>query len=96
MITECLYVSIFSSEHLNCLKHQVILPENINLGTGIIMGLSSTIAGAFILVFGKLADIYGLMEMAQITACLGLITVFMSFYISKKYDLAIVKPTLAR
>jgi len=73
-----------------------VLPENINLGTGIIMGLSSTIAGVFILVFGKLADIYGLMEIAQITACLGLIPVFMSFYISKKYDLAIVKPTLAR
>jgi len=73
-----------------------ILPENINLGTGIIMGLSSTIAGVLILVFGKFSDIYGLMEMAQITACLGLIPVFMSFYISKKYDLAIVKPTLAR
>ena len=73
-----------------------ILPENINLGTGIIMGLSSTIAGVLVLVFGKLADIYGLMEMAQITACLGLIPVFMSFYISKKYDLAIVKPALAQ
>jgi len=72
-----------------------ILPENINLGTGIIMGLSGTIAGVLVLVFGKLADIYGLMEMAQITACLGLIPVFMSFYISKKYDLAIVKPALA-
>ena len=72
-----------------------ILPENINLGTGIIMGLSSTIAGVLVLVFGKLADIYGLMEMAQITACLSLIPVFMSFYISKKYDLAIVKPALA-
>lgn len=73
-----------------------ILPENINLGTGIIMGLSGTIAGGLILIFGKFSDIYGLMEMAQITACLGLIPVFMSFYISKKYDLAIVKPTLAR
>ncbi len=73
-----------------------ILPDDINLGTGTIMGLPVMIGGILILVFGKLADIYGLMEMAQITVCLGLIPVFMSFYISKKYDLVIVKPALAR
>ena len=73
-----------------------ILPENINLGTGIIMGLSGTIAGGLILIFGKLADIYGLMEMAQVITCISLIPVFISLYISKKYDHAIVKPALAR
>jgi len=73
-----------------------ILPENINLGTGIIMGLSSTIAGVLILVFGKFSDIYGLMKMAQVIACISLIPVFISLYISKKYDHAIVKPALAR
>jgi len=73
-----------------------ILPENINLGTGIIMGLSSTIAGVLILVFGKFSDIYGLMKMAQVIACLSLIPIFISVYISKKYDLIIVKPALAR
>ena len=73
-----------------------ILPDDINLGTGTIMGLPVMIGGILILVFGKLADIYGLMEMAQITACLGLIPIFISFYISKKYDLVIVKPALAR
>ncbi len=71
-----------------------ILPENINLGTGLIMGLSSTIAGVLILVFGKFADIYGLMEMAQVTACLSLVPIFISLYISKKYDNVIVKPVL--
>jgi FSR family fosmidomycin resistance protein-like MFS transporter len=73
-----------------------ILPENINLGTGIIMGLSSTIAGVLILVFGKFSDIYGLMKIAQVIACLSLIPIFISVYISKKYDLIIVKPALAR
>ena len=73
-----------------------ILPENINLGTGIIMGLSSTIAGVLILVFGKFSDIYGLMKIAQVITCLSLIPIFISLYISKKYDLAIVKPALAR
>lgn len=60
-----------------------ILPENINLGTGIIMGLSFTIAGVLILVFGKFADIYGLMETAQVTACLSLIPIFISLYIKR-------------
>ena len=72
-----------------------ILPENINLGTGIIMGLSNTFAGVLILVFGKFADIYGLMEIAQVTACLSLIPVFISLYISKKYENVTTKPVLA-
>lgn len=69
-----------------------ILPENVNLGTGLIMGLSSTIAGFLILVFGKFADVYGLMETAQFTACLSLIPIFISLYISKEYDNVIEKP----
>jgi len=72
-----------------------ILPENINLGTGIIMGLSSTIAGVLILVFGKYADIYGLMKMAQFTACLSIIPIFISIYIAKKYENVTTKPVLA-
>lgn len=73
-----------------------ILPENINLGTGLIMGLSGTIAGVLILIFGKFADIYGLMEMAQFIACLNLIPIFISLYILKKHDNVIVKPVLAQ
>ena len=72
-----------------------ILPENINLGTGIMMGLSSTIAGVLILVFGKFSDIYGLMKMAQVIACLSLIPIFISLYISKKYENVTTKPVLA-
>lgn len=72
-----------------------ILPENINLGTGIIMGMSSTIAGVLILVFGKYADIYGLMKMAQFTACLSIIPIFISIYIAKKYENVTTKPVLA-
>ena len=72
-----------------------LLPEDINLGTGMVMGLPGTIGGFLILVFVKLSDIYGLMEMAQITACLGLIPVFISLYISKKYD-NVSKPILVK
>jgi len=73
-----------------------ILPENINLGTGIIMGLSNTIAGVLILVFGKFSDIYGLMKMAQVVACLSLIPIFISLYIPKKYGNVTAKPVLVQ
>jgi FSR family fosmidomycin resistance protein-like MFS transporter len=73
-----------------------ILPENINLATGTMLGLPATIAGILILIFGKFSDIYGLMKIAQLTACLSLIPIFISLYISKKYDLVIVKSVLAR
>ena len=71
-----------------------ILPENINFGTGIMMGLSGTIAGILILVFGKFADIYGLMDMAQVMASISLIPVFISLFISKKYENIAVKSVL--
>lgn len=73
-----------------------ILPENINLGTGMIMGLSSTIAGVLILVFGKFADIYGLIEIAKVTAGLSMISIFISLFIPKKYDNVNVKPALLK
>jgi len=69
-----------------------ILPDYINLGTGAIIGLSQTIAGILILVFGKFSDIYGLMEVAQATALLCLIPIFISLGVSKKYQHPEVKP----
>jgi len=73
-----------------------LLPEDINLGTGTINGLPGTIGSFLILIFGKFADIHGLMEMAQVIACLGLIPVFISFYISKKNKKLFVKPVLVK
>jgi FSR family fosmidomycin resistance protein-like MFS transporter len=88
--------SLHGTSTANITTTHNILPENINLGTGLIMGLSSTIAGVLILVFGKLADIYGLMETAQFTACLSLIPIFISLYILKEYDNVIAKPVLVQ
>ncbi|MBA7541414.1 Fosmidomycin resistance protein [subsurface metagenome] len=88
--------SLHGTSTANITTTHNILPENINLGTGIIMGLSNTIAGVLILVFGKFADIYGLMETAQVTACLSLIPIFISLYISKEYDNVIAKPVLVQ
>jgi FSR family fosmidomycin resistance protein-like MFS transporter len=62
-----------------------ILPENLNLGTGMIMGLSSTIAGIIVLIFGKYADVFGLVQMARISTVLVAVTVLISFFIPMKY-----------
>ena len=67
------------------ISHQ-ILPENINLGTGTIMGFPGTIAGLLMLVFGKFSDIFGLMKVAQLTTCLSLVPVILSFYLLKKIE----------
>jgi len=60
-----------------------LLPNDINLGTGTIIGIPGTIGSILLLVFGKFADIYGLIEIAQISAIFCLIPVFISVYLSK-------------
>lgn len=62
-----------------------ILPENLNLGTGMIMGLSSTIGGLIVLVFGKYADAYGLVKMGEIATIIAAIPFLISLFIPMKY-----------
>ena len=73
-----------------------ILPDNINLGTGAILGLAGTIAGVIILGFGKFADFHGLMNAAKVTASLNLIPVFISFFIPRKYEDVTKNPVLVQ
>jgi len=62
-----------------------ILPENLNLGTGMIMGLSNTIAGLIVLIFGKYADVFGLIHMAKISTIIVAAAALISFFIPMKY-----------
>ena len=62
-----------------------ILPENLNLGTGMIMGLSNTIAGLIVLIFGKYADVFGLIQMAKISTIIVAVAVLISLFIPMKY-----------
>ncbi len=39
-----------------------LIPHNINMGTGLIIGVGGGVSGLGILVYGKLADIYGLVN----------------------------------
>lgn len=62
-----------------------IIPGNLNLGTGMIMGLSSTIGGLILLIFGKYADILGLIPIAQIATITAAVAVLISIFIPMKY-----------
>lgn len=44
----------------NVVLAQELIPQNVNVATGLIMGLATGIGGAGILLFGKLSDSYGL------------------------------------
>jgi len=72
-----------------------ILPNDINFGTGTIMGLPGTIGSVLLLAFGKLADIYGLLEVAQLTALVGLLPIFISLYIYFGFEKKIKKTVFA-
>jgi len=50
------------SNTANIVMTHDLIPNNINMGTGLIMGFAGGIGGLGILLFGKLADIYGLVN----------------------------------
>lgn len=62
-----------------------ILPDNINLGTGMILGLSYTFAGLLVLIFGKYADIFGLIQVAKGSTLIVALTLLISLFIPMKY-----------
>lgn len=62
-----------------------ILPGNLNLGTGMIMGLSNTIGGIIVLILGKYADAFGLIQMAKISTITAVVAALISLLIPMKY-----------
>lgn len=62
-----------------------ILPDNINLGTGMILGLSYTFAGLLVLIFGKYADIFGLIQVAKVSTIIVAVALLISLFIPMKY-----------
>ena len=50
------------SNTANIVMAHELLPDNINFGTGLIMGLAGGLAGLGILLYGSLADHYGLLS----------------------------------
>jgi len=54
--------TLTGSNTSNIVMTHDFLPNNINLGTGLIMGFAGGLGGLGILLYGKIADIYGLLN----------------------------------
>lgn len=54
-------LSLNASSTSNIVMAYELMPENLNLATGLIMGLAGGLGGLVMLVYGKIADMQGLM-----------------------------------
>ena len=52
--------TLSGSNTANIVMTHELMPENLNVGTGLIMGLSGGLGGLLMLLFGKIADMKGL------------------------------------
>ncbi|NCB41160.1 MAG: MFS transporter [Clostridia bacterium] len=55
-------LSLNASNTSNIVMAYELMPENLNLATGLIMGLAGGLGGLMMLVYGKIADMQGLMS----------------------------------
>jgi len=53
-------ITISATHTANMVMAYVLMPKNLNLATGLILGLSGGIGGLAMLVYGKIADVQGL------------------------------------
>ena len=54
--------ALSGSSTANIVMAYELLPKNLNVATGLIMGLSGGLGGLIMLAFGKIADLYGLLQ----------------------------------
>lgn len=54
--------SISGANTANVVMTHELIPDNVNMGTGLILGIGEGLAGLGILLYGKLADTFGLLN----------------------------------
>ncbi|WP_461206332.1 MFS transporter [Clostridium sp. DL1XJH146] len=69
----------------NIVYTQDLMPDNINTGTGLIMGLSGGIGGLGIFIFGKLGDHFGLISAAAFVLIPLIMVNILILFLPKKY-----------
>ena len=75
-------LALSGSNTANIVMAYEIMPDNLNTATGLIMGLSGGLGGLIMLLYGKIADIQGLIESTSYLIIPILIVVFISFILS--------------
>lgn len=63
-----------------------IVPENINYGTGLIMGFSATLSAVVMLGYGALVDLYGHLIILNVLVAMALFMTILSFIIPKEFQ----------
>lgn len=72
-------LSLSGSNTANIVMAYELMPENLNTATGLIMGLSGGLGGLIMLLYGKIADIQGLINSTSYLLIPILMVVFISF-----------------
>lgn len=72
-------LALSGSNTANIVMAYELLPENMNTATGLIMGLSGGLGGLVMLLYGKIADIQGLINSTSYLIIPILMVVFISF-----------------
>jgi len=54
-------LALSGSNTANIVMAYELMPKNLNVATGLIMGLSGGLGGLVMLLFGKIADVHGLL-----------------------------------
>lgn len=72
-------LALSGSNTANIVMAYELLPENLNTATGLIMGLSGGLGGLVMLLYGKIADIQGLINSTSYLIIPILMVVFISF-----------------
>jgi FSR family fosmidomycin resistance protein-like MFS transporter len=61
----CMGLTLSGTNTANIVMSHELMPENLNVATGLIMGLSGGLGGLLMLLFGKIADMQGLITSAS-------------------------------
>jgi FSR family fosmidomycin resistance protein-like MFS transporter len=77
-------IALGGSNTANIVMAHELLPRNINMATGLIMGMSGGLGGLMMLLFGKLSDLQGLMAGSMYLMVPILLTVLSTLMLPEK------------
>jgi len=81
-------IALGGSNTANIVMAHELMPRNINMATGLIMGMSGGLGGLLMLLFGKLSDLQGLMAGSMYLMVPILLTVLTTLLLPEKKNLA--------
>ena len=76
-------LALSGSNTANIVMAYELMPENLNTATGLIMGLSGGLGGLVMLLYGKIADIQGLINSTSYLIIPLIMVVFISFILQR-------------